>query len=132
MGYQDIEDSRLYQGAEKLADEVWNVISDWKTFPKETVGKQLTRAADSVGANIAESSGRYHPGDVIRFLHYARGSLKETRYWLRRARARQLMSKAEFDSFFRDVDQVGRELNGYISFQRKRVVKEEGIEYRVD
>jgi len=132
MGYHDIEESRLYQRVEKLADRVWDIVITWDSFIKDTVGKQLTRAVDSIGANIAESNGRFHPNDVIRFLYFSRGSMKETRYWLRRAKKRQLIKEAEVVSFFRELDQIGRELNGYINFQRKRVIKEETIEYRVD
>jgi four helix bundle protein len=132
MAYQDIEESRLYQRVEELADKIWDIVISWDSFAKDTVGKQLTRAADSIGANLAESNGRYHPNDVIRFLYYSRGSMKETRYWLRRAKKRRLINESEVVSFFRDLDQIGRELNGYINFQRKRIVKEEGIEYRID
>jgi len=132
MGYQDIEESRLYQRVEKLADRVWDIVITWDSFIKDTVGTQLIRAVDSIGANIAESNGRFHPNDVIRFLYFSRGSMKETRYWLRRAKKRQLIKEAEVVSFFRELDQIGRELNGYINFQRKRVIKEETIEYRVD
>jgi four helix bundle protein len=80
MAYQDIEDSRMYQRAEKVADEVWALVMHWDNFAKDTVGKQLVRATDSIGANIAEGGGRYHKGDVIRFCYFARGSLRETRY----------------------------------------------------
>jgi four helix bundle protein len=51
---------------------------------------QLVRAADSVGANIAESSGRWHPADKRRLLVIARGSLYEAEHWLERAEARSL------------------------------------------
>ena len=83
MPYQDIEDSRIYQRAERLADAIWNAVIEWSSFARETVGQQLTRAVDSIGANIAESAGRFHPRDVINFLYYARGSMRETRYWLK-------------------------------------------------
>ena len=132
MAYQDIEESRLYQRVEELVDQIWNIVISWESFAKDTVGKQLARAVDSIGANIAESNGRYHPNDVIRFLYYSRGSLKEARYWLRRAEKRQLIKEAEVALFFRELDQIGLELNGYINFQRKRVIKEEAIEYKVD
>jgi len=75
----------VYQRAEAVADQVWELVNGWEWFPKKTVGTQLARAADSIGANIAESAGRFHPGDVRNFLYFARSSLQETRFWLRRA-----------------------------------------------
>ena len=52
------ENLQVYKLSEKLADEVWTVVTSWEQFAKTTVGKQMVRAADSVGANIAEGSGR--------------------------------------------------------------------------
>jgi hypothetical protein len=42
---------RVYQLSEILADEIWIIVTSWKYFEKDTVGKQLVRAADSIGAN---------------------------------------------------------------------------------
>jgi len=52
------ENLQVYKLGEKLADEVWRIVTGWEQFPKSTVGRQMVRAADSVGANIAEGSGR--------------------------------------------------------------------------
>jgi four helix bundle protein len=49
---------QVYQPSEKLADSVWDIVVPWDSFAKDTVGKQIVRAADSVGANIAEGRGR--------------------------------------------------------------------------
>jgi len=76
---------RVYQLSEKLADEIWHIVEDWDYFAKDTLGKQIVRSADSIGANIAEGSGRYNYKDNKRFIRIARGSLNETRHWLRRA-----------------------------------------------
>jgi four helix bundle protein len=57
-------------------------------FAKDTVGKQMVRAGDSIGANIAEGSGRGSFQDNRRFIRIARGSLYETMHWLRRANNR--------------------------------------------
>lgn len=40
-----------------FADEIWEIVNAWETFAKLTVGKQLVRSADSIGANIAEGTG---------------------------------------------------------------------------
>ncbi len=52
------ENLQVYKLGERLADEVWTIVSGWEQFPKSTVGRQMVCAADSVGANIAEGSGR--------------------------------------------------------------------------
>ena len=131
MGYQDIEDSRMYRRAEQIADRVWDVVIQWDLFAKDTVGKQLCRATDSIGANVAESAGRYSPKDVIRFLHYARGSLRETRFWLKRAKQRQLIAAESFNQLMSELNRLGAEINSYIKFQRTRQIKEPDIEYEI-
>ncbi len=73
------EDLRVLRSAETIADEVWRTVVKWNEFTRDVVGKQLTRAVDSIGANIAEAYGRFHYGEKIQFLYYARGSLFETK-----------------------------------------------------
>jgi len=52
------ENLRIYQLSEEISDSVWGIVYKWDNLSQNTVGKQLVRAADSVGANIAEGSGR--------------------------------------------------------------------------
>ncbi len=119
----------MYQRAEKVADLVWDAVIQWEPFARTTVGEQMTRAVDSIGANIAESSGRYHSNDVIRFLHFARGSLKETRYWLKRSLQRNLMSTELYNQLLTELSSLGLEINSYIRFQHTRSLKEPDVEY---
>ena len=90
-----LEDVRVLKNVEQIADAIYKVASRWDDFPKDVVGKQISRAVDSIGANIAESFGRFHFGEKIQFLYYARGSLFETKYWLNRASVRELMTSAD-------------------------------------
>ncbi len=53
-----LEDLRVLQDAEAIADGVWQQVAAWEPFAREVVGGQLARAADSIGANIAEGFGR--------------------------------------------------------------------------
>ena len=48
----------------------------------EIVGKQLLRAATSVGANIVEAQAGRTKKDFINFYHIALKSANETKYWL--------------------------------------------------
>ena len=63
------EDLRMLQAVEVIADELWKEIMTWGNFPRDIVGKQMARSADSIGANIAESYGRYHYGEKLQFLY---------------------------------------------------------------
>ena len=93
MEKTNFENLEIYKISEKLADTIWSIVLDWNNLSKDTIGKQIIRSADSVGANIAEGSGRGTPQDNRRFLRMARGSLYETRHWLRRAHQRTLLTE---------------------------------------
>ena len=95
MSKTSFENLEVYQLAEKLADEIWSVVINWESFPKNTIGRQITDSADSISANIAEGCGRYNLKDNSRFIKIARGSLYETKNWLRRAYRRNLLKKDE-------------------------------------
>ena len=114
MAKTNFENLRVYLSAEQLADEVWNLVRNWDALARDTVGKQLVRAADSIGANIAEGSGRGSNQDYRRFLRIARGSLCETQHWLRRAFRRRLLASKEVELLKALVDQLGPALNAYL------------------
>src|ERR1700690_2851355 len=92
---KSFENLRVYQLSEKLSDSIWKIARGWDQLAKDTIGRQLIRAADGIGANIAEGTGRGSVQDNRRFVRNARGSLYETRHWLRRAHARRLLSVEE-------------------------------------
>lgn len=114
MQSEPFENLKVYQAAERLADLVWEIVVKWEMFAKDTVGKQLVRAADSVGANIAEGAGRKTYADNKRFVAIARGSLSETRHFLRRAHKRQLLSKKETKTLQEILSTLPRSLNAYL------------------
>jgi four helix bundle protein len=114
MEKTNFENLVIYQLAEKLADEIWKSVSDWNTLARDTIGKQIIRAADGIGANIAEGSGRGTAIDNRRFLRMARGSLYETRHWLRRAYRRKLIGSAETVVFAPLIGDLALKLNAYI------------------
>jgi len=73
----------------------------------------MVKAADGVGANIAESTGRGSLQDNRRFVRMARGSLYETKHWLRRAYRRALLSKTQVDQVKPIIDELLPKLNAY-------------------
>ena len=109
-----LQDLQTYQLAMILGDQVWSVVTDWEYFSRDTLGKQLTRAADSVAANIAEGFGRYHFKENLNFCFYARGSLLETKTWLIKAKNRNLLKEDKFEELAQLCDQLSVKLNNYI------------------
>ncbi len=115
MPRTNFENLRVYQLAERLADTVWEMVAKWDRLAKDTVGKQLIRAADSVGANIAEGTGRGSHQDNRRFVRIARGSLNETQHWLRRAYRRNLLTDRHTQELRAIVDELAPTLNAYLT-----------------
>ena len=133
-----LEDVRVLKNAEQVADAIYKVSSGWDEFAQDVVGKQISRAADSIGANMAESFGWFHFGEKIQFLYYARGSVFETKYWLNRASARELMSSTDSQSYVTRLTDIARQLNLYVSSLKgqrsgeitvSKTVKEGPVEY---
>jgi four helix bundle protein len=114
MAKSDFENLKVYQMAENLADEIWDVVLGWDRFARDTVGGQIVRAADSIGANIAEGSGRGSFQDNRRFIRIARGSLKETQHFLRRAYKRKLLDENQVNKIKPLVDNLAPMLNAYL------------------
>lgn len=88
----ELEELKVYNMAMELGEDVWNIVIQWKYFEKDTVGKQLVKAADSIAANISEGFGRYHYRESKHFGYYSRGSLYETKTWLTKSHTRGLIA----------------------------------------
>jgi four helix bundle protein len=134
----ELEDLKILKIAEGIADGVWKSVIQWDEFARDVVGKQLARATDSIGANIAESYGRFNYGEKLQFLYYSRGSLFETKYWLNRALTRGLMQPGEVKDYADRLSDVARQLNSFASSlksQRRdnktqsKLVREPAAEY---
>lgn len=104
----------VYRLSEKLADRIWTLVLPWERFARDPVGKQLVRAADSIGANIAEGVGRGSFQDNRRFIRVARGSLNETMHWLRRAYTRNLLTREQASSIRPLTEELAPRLNAYL------------------
>jgi four helix bundle protein len=114
MPRTSFENLRVYQIAEQLSDEIWKIVLKWDHFAKDTVGKQLVRSTDSIGANIAEGEGPGSYQDNRRFIRVARGSLQETQHWLRRAYQRDLLTAEQIENLKPIIEKLGPTLNAYL------------------
>lgn len=117
------------QGLSKL--EVWKRAKDFalKIYrealpllpPEEKYGltQQLRRSSTSVSANIAEGYGRFYYQDNVRFCYNARGSLEETLSHLVFCHEMGFIPQEVYKSFEQEGEEIGKMLNGYISYLKK-------------
>jgi four helix bundle protein len=109
-----LEELKVYNQAMDLGEDVWRIVKNWGYFEKDTIGKQLVWAVDSIAANLSEGYGRYHCLESKHFGYYSRGSLYETKTWLIKASKRNLIEEDKLKSLISDTDVIGKMLNAYI------------------
>lgn len=117
-----LEDLKVYQLSMEIGEDVWALVSTWHFFEKDTLGKQITRSADSIALNIAEGYGRYHFKENKNFCYYARGSNIETKTALQKARTRKLITEEQFIFINNKQILLHKLLNAYV----KSIGKSEG------
>lgn len=115
------EDLEIYKLSEKLSDEIWKMVIKWEHFQKSTLGTQIVNAADGVGSNIAEGSGKGSYLDFRRFMKISRGSLYETKHWLRRAYSRQLITQEETNHIKPLIDELLPRINAFINYLNNKI-----------
>jgi four helix bundle protein len=114
VAVKDFKELRAYELSRQLSAHIYAAVQEWPYLDQRTVGLQAIRAADSVGANIAEATGRWHNADQRRLLLIARGSLKETEHWILLAQERGLLDSQGHHP----IAEIARLINGLI---RKRL-----------
>lgn len=119
--YLNIRDIGCYNTAYLLSNQVWNIVSKWNYFEKDTLGKQFVKAVDSISANIAEGFGRYHKKEKVRFYQISKGSLIESIDWLNKARIRKLISENEFEKLHDIFNKLPSEINHLIKYTNQKL-----------
>ncbi|NTE00661.1 four helix bundle protein [Agrobacterium tumefaciens] len=119
MNYK-LEDLEVYNLSEVISDKIWNIVIGWEYFAKDTIGKQLCRAADSISANIAEGYGRYHFKENKHFCYYSRGSILEVKSFLRKSKNRKLISDEIYQALYLELQTIHLKLNAYIKYIGKK------------
>ncbi len=82
------------------------------------VGRQLVRAATSVGANLEEADAAESKADFVHKVGIAHKEAREARYWLRIVRA-SLLDDDEVVSLLRESEELVRILHTIVSNARQ-------------
>ena len=115
-----LDDFDIYQLAMEIGECVWKWVENWRPIAQNTVGEQVIRSADSIAANIAEGYGRFTYKERKRYCYFSRGSLLETKTWIKKARNRNLISDAEFNEISPKMQNLHKMLNSYIKTLRQK------------
>lgn len=114
-GYIKLEDLEVYKLARELSKMGWVIYSKISWQNRKIIGDQFIESIDSIGANIAESYGRFHYLDRVKFLYNSRGSLFEAvNHRLSLMLEREIITKEEFADFKLISDKLSLKLNNYI------------------
>lgn len=119
--YLQINNIDAYIVAFNLSNIVWKIVSQWGYFEKDTLGKQFTRAVDSISANIAEGFGRYGKKDKINFYRYSYGSVKEALDWNEKAKSRKLILNSQYVCISQELEKLPKLINQLIQYTNRKL-----------
>lgn len=109
-----LEELDVYQLSMEFGENIWDIAINWSFLAQDTIGKQMIRSSDSIAANIAEGYGRFHYKENKQFCYYSRGSVLETKTWLRKANSRKLITEDQHSLFITKLETIHIKLNAYI------------------
>lgn len=109
----------VYKISQESIKEIYQITKKYPRDEKFGLIDQVSRAAVSITANIAEGCGRYHPKDFTQFLRIARGSAYEVVALLDMSLNLEYLSKKEYDILLLKADHINKMLNGLINSIKK-------------
>lgn len=118
---QDFKNLEVWQLAHRLRVAVYDLVVD---FPREELyglRSQVTRAAGSIAANIAEGCGRNGDKEFARFLDIAMGSATELECHLLCARDRGFVKNDALTDFTAELDRLQRMIAALTRSVRARI-----------
>jgi len=139
MKYSGLDNLNVLKLSEEVSDQIWETVKNWDYFARQSFGIQWIRAVDSIGANIAESYGRYHFSEKVHFLYYARGSVFEAKYWLNRALSRELIDEESASQIAKTISEIAYQINAFAKSLKKSKgensstsIREESVGYNYE
>ncbi|MGH1365363.1 MAG: four helix bundle protein [Calditrichia bacterium] len=119
MQATSFEKLRVYTSAKDISSKTWFAVNQSNISQNYYLINQLLRAIDSVGANIAEGCGRGSMADRRRMTIIARGSIYETKHWVRLALERAFLKEKAAREILIEIENLIPQLNAYINFLSK-------------
>ncbi len=91
----------------KFAIRIVNLYKYLCTEKQEYVlSKQLLRSGTSIGANVSEAQRGQSKPDFVSKMNIALKEANETEYWLRLLYETDYLDENQFESLYKDVDEI--------------------------
>jgi len=119
--HQSFTELEVWKRARKLKNDIKELTSLFPPDERFRLTDQIIRSSRGINSTIAEGHGRYTFKDQINFCIMSRGSLSEKYNHLIDALDCGYINQEKLDCFKDSVDDVGKLLNGYISYLRKNL-----------
>ena len=95
---------------EKSFEFAVRIVNLYKYLIREhkeyTLSKQLLRCGTSIGANVSEAQRGQSKADFVAKMNIALKEANETHYWLRLLYRTEFLSKTQFDSLEKDIQDI--------------------------
>lgn len=117
---RDFHKLDMWRRTHALAMAVHDIARGLRGSDFATLRSQLTRAADSIAANIVEGASAASAREFARFLDISIKSASETEYHLLSARDRQVLPTQRWRQLSQEVVELRRMMYAY----RKRLLKD--------
>lgn len=119
MPFQSFEDMNVWQEARSLTKEIGVVCSSIHKRKDWVWTDQISKAALSIMANIAEGNDAQTNAEFIQFLGYAKRSATEVRSHLYYGLDREYFSLQTFEKLANAARSIAKQLAGLIAYLRK-------------
>lgn len=110
---QDYRKIEAWKRAVLLGNAIWGCTKNWSRAGAGSLRTQLTRAADSIAANVVEGSGADSNREFARFLGMSIKSANETEHHLSVARDRGLLSPSTWTAMSRETEEIRKMIYAY-------------------
>ena len=120
---RDFKDLVVWKLARELRVQVYALVKKFPPEERYALNTQMRRAAQSIGANIAEGFGRYSYRENIQYCRQARGSAFEVRDHLVTAVDAAFITKDEYAQSDALAQRVIQTINGYIRSTNSRLAE---------
>jgi len=120
---RDFKDLLVWRLARELRVQIYALVKKFPPEERYALNTQMRRAAQSIGANIAEGFGRYSYRENIQYCRQARGSAFEIRDHLVTAVDAGFITRDEYVMSDALAQRVIQTLNGYIRSTNSRLAE---------